>query len=135
MMIRAPGLRPAKISALTENIDLYPTLCELARLPIPTHLEGTSMVPLMRRPRETWKSAVFSQYPRQQYMGYSLRTPRYRLTRWKGTSSGEVAAEELYDYDTDPDESVNLASDPKHAALLETLRRQSDRGWQAAKPT
>ena len=134
MIIRVPGLHPARIDALTENIDLYPTLCELASLPIPTHLEGTSLAPLMRRPRQTWKSAAFSQYPRERYMGYSLRTPRYRLTRWKGTSSGEVAAEELYDYGTDPDETVNLASDPKHSALLEGLRRQSDGGWQAAKP-
>jgi iduronate 2-sulfatase len=134
LMIRAPGLKQAKISALTENVDLYPTLCELAGLPVPQHLEGTSLLPLLRAPRADWKSGAFSQYPRGRYMGYSLRTSRYRFTRWKHTDSGETGAEELYDYQADPLESVNLAIDAKYATLCNELRRQSDAGWRGAKP-
>ena len=42
---------------------MYPTLCELAGLSLPEHLEGQSFVPLLDNPKQQWKSAVFSQYP------------------------------------------------------------------------
>jgi iduronate 2-sulfatase len=60
-----PGGRdkPAATSALVELIDMYPTLCEMAGLPLPDHLEGHSFAPLIHDPDRPWKTAAFSQFP------------------------------------------------------------------------
>ncbi|RMF38592.1 MAG: iduronate-2-sulfatase [Planctomycetota bacterium] len=49
--------------ALVELVDIFPTLCELADLPSPEHLEGHSFVSLLDQPDLAWKKAAFSQYP------------------------------------------------------------------------
>lgn len=67
LMIWTPGMpqatRGKKTDALVELVDLYPTLCDLAGLPQPDHLEGFSFVPLLQDPGRAWKRAAFSQYP------------------------------------------------------------------------
>ena len=88
LLISVPGLKTAgqRTDALAEFVDIYPTLAELCGLPLPKHLEGTSLVPVLRDPSKSVKTAAFSQYPRgvdgRQLMGYSMRTDRYRFTRW-----------------------------------------------------
>lgn len=136
LVIHAPGIAPGQTDSLTENIDIYPTLCELAGLPAPDLLEGTSLVPLMRKPQRPWKKASFSQYPRAgDIMGYSMRTDRYRYTRWVHRKDSTVVAEEIYDYQIDPEETTNWISSANHAAILPTLRTQSAAGWTSAKPS
>ena len=49
--------------ALVELLDMYPTLCELAGLPLPKHLAGRSFVPLLNDPNQKWKTAAISQFP------------------------------------------------------------------------
>ncbi len=125
--------------ALVEFVDVYPTLCELAGLPIPAGLEGLSAAPLLDNPELPWKSAAFSQYPRrggrQGLMGYSMRTDRYRFTRWeKRNNPDEVVAVEIYDHVNDPAENVNLAADPANAKLVQRLTRQYKKGWRGALP-
>ena len=65
LMIWTPDMktRGAKSDALVELVDLFPTLCELAGLSVPDHLEGHSFVPLLDKPDQPWKQAAFSQYP------------------------------------------------------------------------
>jgi flagellin-specific chaperone FliS len=68
-------------------------------------------------------------------MGYSMRTGRHRFTCWVGRNDpGMVDAIELYDHQTDPQENVNIASDPANSELVEQLMRQWKAGWAAAKP-
>lgn len=132
----APGQKRAgaHTRALVEFVDIYPTLCDLAGLPRPAHLEGTSFAPLLDAPDKSWKPAAFSQYPRRgNVMGYSMRTDRYRFTRWLSRSDGTEQARELYDLQLDPQENENVAERPENRALVEALTRQSAEGWQAAR--
>jgi arylsulfatase A-like enzyme len=140
-ILRAPGQESpgARTRGLVEFVDIYPTLCELAGLPQPDGLEGTSAVPLMDNPNRAWKTAAFSQYPRStgktRLMGYSMRTDRYRFTRWQHRDDpSQVAAVEIYDHVEDPEENVNLAVDPGNQPLVEQLTEQYLRGWRGAVP-
>jgi arylsulfatase A-like enzyme len=149
----------AQTDALVEFVDLYPSLSELAGLPVPAGLEGTSFAPLFEDPKRPWKTAAFSQYWRRGYkvyrtvplaipnppgydrypetdtMGYSMRTDRYRYTVWHPVQEPDrLLATELYDYQVDPQESANLAARPEYAAVVRELAEQMRRGWPAARP-
>jgi iduronate 2-sulfatase len=65
LVVSAPGMEAAGRSsdALVELLDMYPTLCELAGLPVPEHVEGKSFVPVLSDPNRRWKPAAFSQFP------------------------------------------------------------------------
>ena len=135
MLISAPGFAGGlRTRALSEFVDIYPSLCELCGLSLPKHLEGSSFVPLMKHPGQAWKSAAFSQYPRGKVMGYSMRTDRYRFTRWQQRDSGKVAGVELYDHEKDPAENVNVAGRAENAEVVRELSAQLDAGWKAARP-
>ncbi|MEX0331849.1 MAG: sulfatase [Puniceicoccaceae bacterium] len=114
-------------------------------------LQGTSLLPLLEDPRQPWKKAAFSQYQRNindngssdvpllenygnhQGMGYSIRTDRFRYTEWWRTVSSNDTVDlhvpldsspahiELYDHLTDPGETINLASNPAYAQLMDEL--------------
>lgn len=127
LIICVPGKTKggAQTDALVELVDIYPTLCELAGLPLPQHFEGISAAPLFDDPRQRWKTAAFSQYPRPGYMGYSMRTERYRFTRWQSVEDPDlVGGLELYDHRNDPGENVNLATSADHAALIRELSQK-----------
>jgi arylsulfatase A-like enzyme len=140
LILSVPGMKNpgAHTDALVEFVDVYPTLSELAGLPLPKHLEGTSFIPLLEEPQRQWKSAAFSQYPRSQQgglMGYSMRTDRYRFTVWVDRRDHlKVDAFELYDHRTDPQENENVAGRPENAALVSELTAKLNAGWEAARP-
>ena len=140
LLLAAPGLKSAgaRSKALVEFVDIYPTLVDLAGLPLPAHLEGRSFKPVLENPDRPWKSAAFSQYPRNtggtQLMGYSMRTDRYRFTAWQHRHDpAKVDAFELYDHRADPQENTNLANRPEHKALVAELHAQLRAGWRAVK--
>jgi iduronate 2-sulfatase len=137
LLLSVPGMKNAgkHCSRLVEFVDIYPTLSELAGLPLPAHLEGVSVKPLLDDPNRTWKAAAFSQYPRKNLMGYSMRTDRYRFTVWVGRQDhSKVDALELYDHETDPQENVNVARLPANAEVVKRLMEQWRQGWRGAKP-
>lgn len=137
MMMSAPGMKGNgnKTHALVEFVDIYPTLAELAGLDAPRDLEGFSFVPVLENPKISWKKAAFSQYPRSGVMGYSMRTDRYRLTRWVDRKNiTDIKAVELYDYETDPLATKNLAADSGYSAIVASLLQQSEAGWQNSLP-
>ncbi len=65
LIISAPGRTASNVAsdALVELVDMYPTLSELADLPLPKHLDGQSFAPLLKKPDQPWKKAAFSQFP------------------------------------------------------------------------
>ncbi len=121
LVISAPGMRAAggRTRNLAEFVDIYPTLCDLAGLAKPGHLEGTSLAPLLDEPGRPWKEAAYSQYPQGTIMGYSVRTDRYRYTEWRRIGEGKVRARELYDHEKDPGENVNAAEAEENRAVVE----------------
>jgi arylsulfatase A-like enzyme len=137
LLLSVPGMKNAgkQTRALVEFVDIYPTLADLAGLPIPEYLEGLSMKPLLENPNRPWKDAAFSQYPRQkQLMGYSMRTDRYRFTVWVDRRDHtKIETTELYDHEKDPQENTNIAQDPANAALVDRLMAQWKGGWKASR--
>jgi arylsulfatase A-like enzyme len=116
--------------AITELVDLYPTLTELCGLSKPAHLKGTSLAPVLEDPSHAGKPAALTeawsraggQHPElrgKQVLGYSIRTPRYRYTQWGNGEYGE----ELYDYQNDPQEYTNLARDARHVETLSRMQQ------------
>ena len=130
LIVSIPQHQSASTDALTELIDIYPTLCDACQIPIPSQLEGTNLMPLIEQPERPWKTAAFSQFGRVAG-GVSMRTERYRYTEW-GTDGNRGV--ELYDYYTDPDETVNVAGLPENAQLVKNLSEQLRAGWQEALP-
>lgn len=127
MMLKVPRLPGKKTTAaLTELVDIYPTLAELCRLPAPDYLEGTSVVPLLADPKLPWKTGAFSCL--HDAKATTIRTDRYRLIKHPG---GQI---ELYDHANDLAEDHNLANDPEHAGTLKKLQAALAAGWRAAKP-
>ena len=93
-----------------EMLDLYPTLSEICGLEKrPGHLQGRSIVPLLKNPQAAWDHPAVTQVRRARadnpLMGYSIRNERYRYSMWDDGKEGE----EFYDYRTDPREMTNLA--------------------------
>ncbi|MEO7513095.1 MAG: sulfatase [Gemmatimonadaceae bacterium] len=145
LLVRAPGrIRPqTRVSQMVEFVDVYPTLAELAGLPVPAELQGTSAVSLLKDPTIPWKPAIFSQFLRsgmwvapdsQPYMGYSVLTDSLHYVKWINWDTRREVARELYDRRADPDETRNLATLPSSAAILDSMERLRVAGWRAARP-
>lgn len=138
LIVAAPGQKTAgqTTDALVELVDVYPTLCDLAGLPLPQGLEGISTAPLLKDPNRAWKEFAISQYPRSgKVMGYSIRTDRWRYTEWQSRDEAKtVLARELYDHRNDPGETKNLAEDPAQAQTIKALSGQLAGGWRSALP-
>jgi iduronate 2-sulfatase len=131
LMISVPGFRkrPMVTEALTELIDLYPSLVDLCGLPPVEGPEGTSFRPLLRDPYSSIKDAVYSQFPRPAYgdrespevMGYSIRMDRYRYNEWRDFQTGRPLAKELYDHTKDPGEDHNIVDELGNAEIVKDL--------------
>jgi iduronate 2-sulfatase len=143
LVIRVPGMPAAgePATALVELVDLYPTLAELAGRAPPAELDGRSLGPILRDPSAPGKAFALSQYVRPwkpaapRVMGYSLRSPTHRYTRWVNWADKAVVAEELYDYGRLPGpgdgatpfvERTNAAADPSQTAALGRHRAALD---------
>jgi iduronate 2-sulfatase len=136
MIISDPDFpKGIRVNALTEFVDIYPTLSELCGLSVADDLEGTSMVPLLRDPKRPWKKAAFSQYPRaKKMMGYSIRTDQYRYTEWVDQKTNDVKERELYDLKNDPLCKESIIFKPENTDLVAKLHKQLAAGWRSAKP-
>jgi len=120
LIVSVPGLKTAGQASprVTELVDLYPTLADLAGLTPPPGLHGASLRPLLLNPTAEWHRPAFTQVQRGQTPGHSVRTDRWRYTQWDGGAKGE----ELYDKDNDPQELRNLAALPTHASALAEMK-------------
>lgn len=149
MIIRYPNQknRGAQTFEITELIDMFPSLCELAGIKIPDYMQGTSFVPLIEEPKRPWKSAAFSQFHRRpkssadgnRYMGYSINTKKHHYIEWytwdpKTGTRGTLKSTELFDRENDPYETVNISEEQNLSKIVENLSKQLANGWEKAIP-
>jgi iduronate 2-sulfatase len=112
LIVRVPGMARAgeATGAIVESVDLFPTLVELCGLELPAGLPGQSLVPLLKDPALASDGRAVSSWRKSGGLrGLSVRSDRWRLTRW--TRDGEEVLVELYDHGEDPEESVNVAAE------------------------
>ena len=126
VFVTPPGMALSSGTAtesLTEFIDIYPTLCELAGLPLPDHLDGQSLVPLLKNPSVNLKDHAISRFQE----GDTIRSDQFRYTIYRdkdGTQTGHM----LYDHRKDPDENVNVAGEAEYAPVVKDLARELQAG-------
>jgi arylsulfatase A-like enzyme len=144
MIIAAPGIKASTTNASSEFVDIFPTLCDLAGVKIPEILDGKSLLPLMNKSAKSVKDYSISQYPRSgtkseterqgyassKVMGYSLRDKRYRYTMWMTNdfrstqvfNADLIVGTELYDYDKDPNETINVVDEKEYKSVAKDLK-------------
>jgi arylsulfatase A-like enzyme len=108
---------------MTQSLDIYRTLCELAGIEPPSHVEGTSLVSLLNDPRgPKWEQPGYSIWSED---GKTIHGTAIRTEQWRYAEYGKDAANGamLFDVHADPMELTNLADDPKHAATRAQLSK------------
>lgn len=131
LIISYPGNkypRNTKCDAITELIDLYPTLTELCgyKTEQPEILQGKSLVNLMKGKKVVGSDQymAYTYYNTREEIDGTIKTDRYRYTRW-----GEKIVEgneELYDHLNDPQEHINLVCNPEMKNVLKVMRAKFD---------
>lgn len=126
LIIAASGVaRPgSRTMQLTETVDIYPTLVELAGLPTPLvrhPFDGLSMVPVLNDPTKSIRDHAYHCFPRGGRLGRAIRTDRYRLVEWREIDDSIAPVTyELYDYKDGSMEVKNIADE--QSAVRDTLR-------------
>ncbi len=117
------------VSNIVESIDVMPTLCEMAGVPLPEQgIQGRSMTALVAGKAGDWKERAFAE------RGSSMvRTQQYKLICDDRKNAGESGEYELYDLSKDPMETQNLATDPACAGVLKDLLARHET-WQKDVP-
>lgn len=118
LIIKAPGKTEGVQShAMTEFVDVFPTLCELTNLPIPKTVEGLSLVPLLDNPESEWKDYVICKW----FDGLTIKTPEYAYTEWRNANDSLITSM-LYDHVNDIEETNNLVGDYHYKEVIQELQ-------------
>jgi len=120
---RAPKKRHGLVlDKMALNVDIAPTILELAHLKVPQQMQGRSLVPLLKGRKPRWRTEFFYEHlfehktiPKSE----ALRTERFKYLRYV-----DYDYEELYDLENDPTETINLAKDEKYQETLNSLRKR-----------
>ena len=131
LIIAAPGLaaKGSVVQSPVGLIDIYPTITELCGVDSAVKVQGQSLVPMLRDPAVTGRGWTLSQVTRgrrdgDNVFGYSIRTARFRLTRWGKDGADGL---ELYDHEVDPQELTNLAEHPDQSDRVMELSSLLDK--------
>lgn len=127
MLVYAPGLvSPGqKIDRVVANIDVAPTMLDLAGAKAPAHMQGMSMLPILKDAASPWRDTLlyeyywewsFPQTPTQ----FALRGERYKYVFTHGVWDVDM----FFDLQADPQESRNLIDDPAQAKTIAAMRAE-----------
>lgn len=129
---RAPKKRRGvTVRQFALNVDIAPTILDLAGLAVPQQMQGRSLVPLLKGRKPRWRTEFFYEHPFEHKTiakSEALRTQRYKYARYI-----DYGYEELYDLQADPHETTNLATYEKHQPTLASLRKRCDELAEEAK--
>jgi len=140
LIIKVPASenKNIKTDALVETVDIMPTLMELCDIPKAKVSDGKSLVPFLENPHRNWKDAVYHVFNRRKMIdgkrtliiGHAVRTEKYRYISWRvgWGLTGEEIATELYDYENDPFETINVVQDPDYRKVKEQMENLLKRG-------
>jgi arylsulfatase A-like enzyme len=95
----------------------------LAGLPLPTHLQGKSFVPLLNNPGLDGKPTAIGRFKN----GDTIRTDQYRFSEYT-RPNGDHSSRMLYDHRNDPDENLNLSEATEQADVVQKLSQQLHKG-------
>lgn len=128
LTFHAPGITAPDgvCSQPVSLVDLYPSLCDLAKLPRPDHLDGESVLPQLRQPETPRHQPAITAMGGGEKVSYAARTDQWRYIRYADGS------EELYDHQADPHEWTNLASKPEYALLKQDIASHLPQTFQSA---
>jgi arylsulfatase A-like enzyme len=124
-LLRYPKLARAgaESDAMVLNVDIAPTLLDLAGQPVPKSMHGRSLLPLLAGKEDDWREDWLYEYfefpgPHSVRKQRGVRTKQYKLIHYY-----EAPEEfELYDLKADPDERTNLYGKPESAELARRLK-------------
>ncbi len=118
--IRGPGRRPAEMAL---NIDLAPTLLDIAGIAVPPQMEGRSLAPILERRPTLWRGdflyEYFKDFPYNVPAQRAVRTGRHLYVEYEGRRRPE-----LYDIARDPRTMTDITATREGAAALPALRRR-----------
>jgi len=126
LIIRYPAeIAPAQVNDdLVLNLDMTPTLLDLAGVEIPSEMQGRSLRPLLNAtPPTEWRDAIYYRYyefPHGWHKvrpHYGVRTDRYKLIHFEG----DMDVWELFDLQADPNELENVYGQDEYVAIQEAL--------------
>lgn len=114
---KVPGITPEGVisNSMVETIDFFPTWFDLCNIEPPVHVQGSSFKALLEDPSQVGKKAGFSWGSQKRL---SVQTGRFRLNM---DTDLDPSSFELYDHEIDPNEYVNLRSDPMYADTIQQL--------------
>lgn len=127
LLVYFPSLIKPKmrISELVQNIDIAPTILEVAGIKTPEYMDGKSFLPLLKGEKVEWRDSVFYEYfwertfPHTPTM-FGIRTNKFKYVTYHGIWD----IDELYDIENDPDEKNNLINRPGHKDLIKQLNKK-----------
>lgn len=128
LLIRYPQEIEGKTQTelLTLNLDIAPTLLEVAGIPIPVGMQGNSLRDIWQHDDTSWRDAIYYHYYEKGFGAtphYGIRTERYKLIHFYDV----VDTWELYDLKTDPLEMKNLYNEEAYSETIETLKNDLNR--------
>ena len=126
-----PGtIKPGEvIEELIQNIDIAPTIMDVAGLETPARMDGKSFLPILQGKKIPWRDAAFYEYYWERNFPqtpttHGVRTDRYKYIHYHGIWD----IDELYDLKEDPEEMHNLIDSPEHQKLIKQLNNRMF-GW------
>ncbi len=123
LIFAGPGVPEGqKTDAYAYLFDIFPTLCGLADIPVPTSVEGRDLAPCMQNKAEKNRDALYFAYAEFQR---AVKDRQYKLIEY--AVAGKARQTQLFDLVNDPWETRNLATDPDYADKLAELRKELTR--------